>query len=256
MPDDKKLVIKINYPNKDGALPEPIRHNIEYITEWNIKRVAGAIAALCLLIALGGYFWINGGTDADNYTAPSLPADAPSAPLPPAPELSHDNEAKAIIATNGNEKPAAPAIETPAMPSIANAGPEHKTGQQPVSETRTIASAANGQVVRGGLAKYIIHKEPFGNVSLPLQLGKKDRQKLYYFTELKDMSGQQVYHEWLYKGKSVFKRPIRITERRWRTSTHKSIGSNALGDWSVRLTGANGEIMHRIDFKVIAANND
>lgn len=257
MSDNKKLVIKINYPNKPGELPDAETNNIAVITEWNIKRIAGALAVLCLLTltGLGGYFWINSRVDTDHKSTslPGLPANS----IPPAAQADKaggDKEAKALTKTPGDEQPAAPITVAQPIPDAAGGGGDN--AQPTLNESRTSAPAPAGEVVRGRLAKSIRYKEPYGNVSIPLMLGKDDEQTIYYFTELKNMSGKQIYHEWLYKGKSVFKRPIKIAEQRWRTSTHKIIRSNALGDWSVRAIDAHGEIMHRIDFNVVAANNE
>jgi hypothetical protein len=252
MTNDKKLVIKINYQNKDGGFPEVGTGKIEYLTEWRIKRIAGAIAALCLLIALGGYFRINRSADTHkNQTAPIpvFSADTLSGPVTQATGKMGEKAPAAIIDKEVEAKP-----KTPPRHSPANTGAEQKTGAHEDAALQTI-DAARGIVARGILTKSIVNKEPSGVISLPLTLGKNGAQTLYYFTELQNMSGKEINHEWLYKGKSVFKRPIRITEQRWRTATHKTIRSNAPGDWSVRLTDGQGNILQQIDFKVVVENN-
>jgi hypothetical protein len=253
MPNDKKLVIKINYQNKSGGFPEAETGKIEYLTEWNIKRISGAAAVLCLLAALGGYFWINRSADAHkNKTGsePDTPADTISELLPQTNGIMGDNKAETIIKKESDEKPVAPPLyPAAAIETRHKAGPEEETASKAIN-------AGQGMVVRGSLARFIINKEPSGAVSLPLALGKNSEQTLYYFTELQNMSGKEIYHEWLYKGKIVFKRPIKITEQRWRTATHKTIRSNAPGNWTVRVTDGQGNILQQIDFKVVAENKE
>lgn len=236
MTDSKKLVIKINYQNKPGAFSETDSHNIPYITVWNIKRIAGAVAALSLLIALGGYLWINKGGDAETHNVAAITAV-------PANAISAAPQAEATAA-----------LPAP-LPATADNAAEHNLVPNNSDETPKITPVSKGGVVRGSLAKYIRHKEPHGEVPLSLPLGKRGKRTIYYFTELQNMSGKTIYHEWLYNGKSVFKRPVKITNQRWRTSTHKIIHSTALGAWCVRVVDEDGEILHRIDFKVVAANN-
>lgn len=246
MTDNKKLVIKINYQNKQDKLAQAETHNIPYITEWNIKRIVGAVAVLCLLIVAGVYLWINNGENKENKSNTAIVA------LPT--EIIADNTQ---ANTTGGDKQASAALATadqkqmsaPPLPAAVN------TARQASGDDHSVASVSAGKVVRGSLAKYIRRKEPHGKIALPLQLSEHGKQTIYYFTELQDMAGKTIYHEWLYKGKSLFKRPIKITQENWRTSTHKTIRGTAPGDWTVRVIGENGEIMHQIDFKVVAANN-
>lgn len=242
MTDSKKLVIKINYQNKQSKLEQAEIDTIPYITEWNIKRIVGSFAMLCLLIAVGIYLWINNGKDMENKDDKaiiSLPAEA----LTAQPQADIIGDKTAAKSSNAVQQ------QTPAAMVGVN------TAKQISNDEHNLASVSAGKVVRGSLAKYIRRKEPYGKIALPLQLDEHGKQTIYYFTELQDMAGKTIYHEWLYKGKSLFKRPIRITQQSWRTTTHKTIRGTAPGDWTVRVIGENGEIMHQIDFKVVAPNN-
>lgn len=258
MSDNKKLVIKINYANKPHEFSEAETNNIAVITEWNIKRIAATLAVLFLSTGVVVYLWIKSG-DLDNKSTPLpvLPNDSIASVAQSNKMLKDEtrsqNEVMPLTIMSSVERPEdSPTTVMQPNTDAANGDDVNNNAQHIAGESKARGSVPSGKVVRGSLAKSIRHKEPYGTISLPLMLGKHDERTIYYFTELKDMSGKQIYHEWLYKGKSVFKRPIKIAEQSWRTSTHKIIRSNALGDWSVRAIDAQGEIMHQIDFSVVA----
>ncbi|MGR8936040.1 MAG: DUF2914 domain-containing protein [Gammaproteobacteria bacterium] len=263
MSDNKKIVIKINYPNRFGELAGAKKDNIAAVSEWNIKRIIVALTVLCLLLGIGVYFWINS-RDIAGDASISL-SESPVKTGSPVGRSSGLSAVTGGVRKELNTTTRVPADKPPAeqpvaaisqpLPDAARSGaaaPLIQHDDEPESGSATAA----GEVVRALLAKSIRRKEPYGDVALPLLLGKNEKRRIYYFTELKNMAGQRIYHEWLYKGKSVFKRPIKITEQRWRTSSHKVIRSTALGGWTVRLIDASGKIMHQIDFQVAAANDE
>ena len=74
---------------------------------------------------------------------------------------------------------------------------------------------------------------------------------IYYFTEIKDMKGRIIYHQWLHEGKVVFKSPFKILGKRWRVATSKSLGYSAQGQWIVRSVDKAGKIYNEIVFDVV-----
>ncbi len=109
----------------------------------------------------------------------------------------------------------------------------------------------NRSVTRALLAKGIYHKEPVGNIERPLMLNKTEAKSVFYFTEIIDMKGKYLYHQWLRNNKEVYKRKINILGNRWRASTSKLIPYSKAGDWTVRLVNKQGVILNEIKFKAI-----
>lgn len=65
----------------------------------------------------------------------------------------------------------------------------------------------------------ISNKEPVNN------LNEVDRslQQLYFFTELRNLSGKQVIHRWRYRGDVVYEKAFNVGAARWRVWTQKTI---------------------------------
>ncbi|NOQ76526.1 MAG: DUF2914 domain-containing protein, partial [Methylococcaceae bacterium] len=106
-------------------------------------------------------------------------------------------------------------------------------------------------VVRALLATEVINKEPVGNMVLPLMLNKDIAKRVYYFTEIINMKGQSLYHQWFRDEQLIYKRKIIMLGNRWRVSTSKLIPYSKTGMWTVRLVGKQGIILNEIKFEVI-----
>ncbi len=102
------------------------------------------------------------------------------------------------------------------------------------------------------LASNVFAREPVDKLSSKIVLGKDIIDRLYFFTELVNLNGKYVYHNWVFKGKSLFKRKINVGGFRWRASTNKQIIASMTGPWEVQLLDENEEVIHAISFDIVA----
>ena len=66
---------------------------------------------------------------------------------------------------------------------------------------------------------------------------------LFYFTELRDMSGQTAIHRWEYDGKVVTEVKFNVRGPRWRVWSSKAFTPGWAGEWKVSVLNGAGEII-------------
>ena len=110
---------------------------------------------------------------------------------------------------------------------------------------------ADSRVVRALLTVGLNNKEPLGNISLPISVTENKAVRVYYFTEIVNMKGQSLFHQWTWNNQIVYKKEIKILGNRWRASTSKMIINSKVGVWNTRLVNKEGVILNEIKFKVV-----
>ena len=116
--------------------------------------------------------------------------------------------------------------------------------QHPPQQNMTESEAqgmgmSRGEVARAAFATAIEDREPVDKVEkLPA-----DRQKVYFFTELRDMAGQTVTHRWEHDGKVQAEVKFNVRGPRWRVWSSKNLPTDATGEWKVSVVNGNGEVI-------------
>ena len=98
------------------------------------------------------------------------------------------------------------------------------------------AARSTGTLARAALTTAVIDREPADNITQV----SADKEKIYYFTEVKDMAGQTVTHRWEHNGKVMSEVKFDIGGPRWRVYSSKTLSPNLAGDWKVSVVDANG----------------
>jgi len=119
--------------------------------------------------------------------------------------------------------------ETKAVSQTQDATPTEKAQEEMTGFSR-------GTVARSLFTTLIDNREPVDKVKqVPPQTGD-----VFYYTELRDMSGQTAKHRWEYKGKVIAEVDFKVRGPRWRVWSKKSFQPGWAGDWKVSvLNGAN-----------------
>ena len=286
MEDNSKVVIKINYaagkhlPNNAGARPGEI-------TRWNIKRIAIAASLMVILSGSLIYFlWNNKNSDngidtthdqkiADSETfligeqskgaskvQRTLIIPQQQGVVSGVQELNKQAGIKGqqhsgLLADNVEESSQAVVGGIKGKESKVTDSAEKKYSARDVlKEPETVVApgkqtfSVTSGLTRVQLAKGISGKEPYGEIISPLIVDNDKATGVFYFTELRGMRGETVYHEWLRNGKVVYSKPIRILGKRWRASTSKLMNRSYTGNWTVRLKSGNGDVLNEIKFVV------
>ncbi|GAB4266240.1 MAG: hypothetical protein Kow0065_17060 [Methylomicrobium sp.] len=109
------------------------------------------------------------------------------------------------------------------------------------------------KVPRGVLTNNVVDKEPVEELLSPIVLKNNQTRKIYYFTEIKDMKGRQLYHQWIRNKVLLQKDTIRPAGNRWRVSSNRGLSVLDRGKWIVQLIDDKGLIYNEIQFDVVAA---
>jgi len=97
-----------------------------------------------------------------------------------------------------------------------------------------------GSVARSAFTQTIVAREPQDQI---ISLSN-DQDAVYYFTEIRGMSGQEVVHRWLYNDNIMAEISFRIGSNRWRVWSQKYLASGWTGVWTVEVVDENGTIIH------------
>jgi hypothetical protein len=252
MTDKRNIVIKVKYPVSGKATK-----NIEpkMITEWDVKKILIALGILVIILA-SLFYVINSDTPENNSDNAALGVNTIEKNLPLPPENNPVETKKPVI-----PKPIAEKSNSSAKPTKETTKISKSTDS--VTVKKTIKNQANEKVIkepgysrlnhnltRAALVYDINNKEPAGETVRTVNISKRKPTWVYYFTELKSMNGQKVYHEWLKNGELVSKQKLSISGDEWRTSSRKLLTDSEKGNWAVRLVDEHGQLLNEKTFKV------
>lgn len=111
-------------------------------------------------------------------------------------------------------------------------------------------NSVDKHIVRALLTTRVKNKEPVDKVIPPVIVNENHAIGIYYFTEIINMKGHSLYHQWLWNDNIIYKRKINILGDRWRAATGKFITHDKQGMWRVRIVDKQGVILDQIVFKV------
>lgn len=98
-------------------------------------------------------------------------------------------------------------------------------------------------VIRAQLTNNIQSREPVDQLSPQLTTRNSAGRRIFFFTEIQGMRGQQVRHQWLHEQRVVADLSLPIGGERWRTWSSKQLPPGWLGEWRVRVLDRDGEIL-------------
>lgn len=214
---------------------------VEMITEWNIQRIAWVLFVLLLLVIVSAYYLSDLG-EWDNAKIEKISVIKQPIPL-------KQETIKEVFSQTPKE------ILIKEIPIVDSAPFVRSTDQQQeimlIEEPALVTSELfNPHILRAQLAQGVSDKEPYGQVNLPVIVTAEKAEGLFYFTEIMNMKGFTVLHEWLFQDEPVYQRNFIIRGDRWRISTSKLFDNSYIGPWQVRTVTQQGDILHKIDFLV------
>jgi hypothetical protein len=242
MSKKKKLVIKVNYDNSEKLLTDE-KVNLEIADEWDIEKIVITLLLLLTLITVAMYYLFNKSSSPilDTSLEKEITLGQKKIPEPQSIDSRGRGEevsGQGLSEVNGVDKADKKVFET-------------IVDEKSQASLVAVQPKYSEQVVRSQLTNRVTNNEPIDMISSPIMAEKDNVRRLSYFTELKDMSGKIIYHNWIYKGESVFRKKVNINGNRWRVTTQKKLNNSLLGDWKVTLTDMDGYILDEINFKVI-----
>ncbi|WP_133013330.1 DUF2914 domain-containing protein [Marinomonas flavescens] len=114
---------------------------------------------------------------------------------------------------------------------------------------------AEGTVARAVFASDVIDREPIDDIGKIIHVEYGEIQRVYFFTDLRDMSGSQVSHRWLLDGDVMAEIPFDIGGDRWRVWSSKRLMPGFDGTWTAQVV-QDGKVIASRSFKYVDDDTD
>ncbi len=131
------------------------------------------------------------------------------------------------------------------------------TGTEGFSADAHVASVAlgaqidTGKISRAVLTRKVSKREPTNVFAADIRLSQFD-EGLSFFSELKNLQGQQVKHVWSYEGETMAEITLNVTSPRYRTYSTKNIMDTQTGHWRVDVVDEKGNLIAQKEFRISA----
>ena len=100
--------------------------------------------------------------------------------------------------------------------------------------------ATMGSVARAVFTSKIVDREPSDDITSL----SNDEHRIYFFTDLHNMAGQIITHQWEYNGKVMAEVKFKVGEGpRWRVYSSKNLLPEWLGEWKVSVIDESGRTL-------------
>ncbi|TDO97995.1 DUF2914 domain-containing protein [Marinomonas balearica] len=109
---------------------------------------------------------------------------------------------------------------------------------------------AEGYVARAQFSSDVVEREPIDDIGNVIKVEYGEIQRVYFFTDLRDMKGNQVIHRWLLDGDVQAEIPFDIGGDRWRVWSSKKLMPGFDGTWAVEVV-KDGNIVDRYSFDYV-----
>lgn len=107
-----------------------------------------------------------------------------------------------------------------------------------------------GSVSRSTFTSAVVKREPVDHVTTV----DNKHPFVYFFTELKGMTGQTVTHRWEHNGEIVAESRFDVGAPKWRIWSARVLPPNRVGEWTVSVINAVNEVVHSRRLDYIAAH--
>jgi hypothetical protein len=107
-------------------------------------------------------------------------------------------------------------------------------------------NAAAGEITRALFTTGIDNREP---VAIVDSIDSTSSNSISFFTEITNMSGQTITHQWTHLDKIMFEKTFEVKAERWRVWTSKTLIPNWTGTWTVHVLDAERELLTSKSFE-------
>ena len=108
------------------------------------------------------------------------------------------------------------------------------------------SSSFAGQVSRALFTIGIDNREP---VIMVDSIDSRSYTSISFFTELNDLSGQNITHQWTHNGKVMFAKTFAVKAARWRVWTSKTLAPSWTGTWTVNVLDEDRSVLASKSFE-------
>ncbi len=95
-------------------------------------------------------------------------------------------------------------------------------------------------VERGQFTTDVVDREPVDQIYTLTS----DNLQVKFFSEIVDMQGQSVTHQWIFNDDTMFEKTFDIGGPRWRIWTSKNLQAGWTGQWTVNILDAERNVLN------------
>ncbi len=95
-------------------------------------------------------------------------------------------------------------------------------------------------VERGQFTTDVVDREPVDQIYTLTS----DNLQVKFFTEIVDMQGQSVTHQWVFNDETMFEKTFDIGGPRWRIWTSKNLQAGWTGQWTVNVLDGERNVLN------------
>ena len=110
---------------------------------------------------------------------------------------------------------------------------------EPAAAAKPAAAQTTGSVARAQFTNAVENREPVDKVSNLLN----DKNRIYFFSEIKDAPNQKITHRWEYDGKVMSEMNFDVGSARWRVFSSKTLDPSWTGEWKVSVLDEAGSTL-------------
>ena len=75
--------------------------------------------------------------------------------------------------------------------------------------------------------------------------------KIYFFTNIRNFSGERITHRWNYQGRVMAEVSFNINGPRWRVWSSKNLWHTWIGEWKVEVLTDDGSVLYEKVFNYV-----
>lgn len=105
----------------------------------------------------------------------------------------------------------------------------------------TTSPAVAGEVSRAMFTLDVQDREPVLSVD---SINSGAYNSISFFTELNEMTGHNVTHQWTYNDEVMFEKTFEVKGPRWRVWTSKTLIPDWTGAWTVNVLDEDRSVLH------------
>lgn len=157
--------------------------------------------------------------------------------------------------------PVAPIAGPDGKPNDARAGdaPGPAPAERPAATGSRVSDAADAalidgdpRVARAALTTAVIEREPVDALGPVVTGDGSELQRLYFFTELRQLQGQRVRHRWIAGDRIQAEVPFEVGGAwRWRVYSSKQLLAAQAGPWRVQLVLDDDTVIYSYPFEFV-----
>lgn len=234
-----KIRVRLQEPPHEAEQAQAPEQTVEY--RWDRIIAALVITALLIGSVAGISFYLLDRTQKEQ-------------PLYQVSPISITNESK----NAGIEQP----DQAEQKSSVTTSAKDEKEGEtekksEPVNSPKVVSGTpvqvktkAPEHILNARLSTGIRNREPVDTAPELIPMNPEGLIRLFLFTELKDLKGESIHHDWYRDGQRVARVTMTPQLERLKAHSSKYINGNMRGNWRVEVIKDDGELLAETAFEV------